>query len=240
MQLLGEARLAGVLASYVGATKQTDDMVDMGEVTGWLHDVPWGDAATWMTAVVTGAALWFARTAVKRSGELLEVEQKRDEKRDEWDREQRHAAERAEQADFVAAWHDRAEVPTRMQAIYLPSYGARIINHSPLPIWDVTVEFIGPDGAVRGAKIIPVVPPGQHFEPWPDELRRQEPASDGGDPVIVEALNEFTVTLAFRDVAGRRWRRDEYGYLTFQGRVSFTKLDATLRRNITTHSAGLE
>lgn len=149
----------------------------------------WGDLATWVTAIVTLGALVAAIAAVRRSGKLLQIEQDRDQARDKRDAELREAAERAEQADLVAAWPEDVED--------FGPLSVRLTNGSSLPVYDVELEFVGPSG-VETEKA-GLLPPGTQLHDWPQGMHDGE-----------GTLADFRVALRFRDTAGRVWRRNEY------------------------------
>ncbi|GAA1451730.1 hypothetical protein GCM10009641_86610 [Mycobacterium cookii] len=155
----------------------------------------WGDLATWVTATVTLGALVAAIVAVRRSGELLQIEQERDKARDKRDADLREAAERAEQADLVAAWPYDVEDfgPLSVQ-----------LTGSSLPVYDVELEFVGPSGVET--EELGLLPPGTQLHDWPQWMHDGE-----------GTLADFRVALSFRDTAGRVWRRNEYGVLRWTG-----------------------
>jgi hypothetical protein len=64
----------------------------------------WGDVPSWIEAIATVLAFFAAGWAVVRTGELLRIEQGRDVDRARETADLRERAERAEQADLVAAW----------------------------------------------------------------------------------------------------------------------------------------
>lgn len=164
----------------------------------------WGDVPTWVNAGVTFIALCAAVVAVRRSGALLRVEQGRDHQRDEREAEQRNAAERAEQADRVAAWLVRD--PSRPSASLADPnpVTANVMNESHLPVYDVELEF---DGAFGFAKAnLGTLPPGSAVLDPPQEVRRDDGTT----------TDELSLTVTFRDSAGRVWHRDEEGRLRLE------------------------
>jgi hypothetical protein len=175
----------------------------------WLSWVDWGDAPSWVAAGATVAALLWARQAVRKSGALLTVEQERDRKRDEADEERRRADARAEQADLVAAWLVRD--PSRPGASLADPnpVTVNVENGSRLPVYDVQLEFFGPPGFARAP--LGTLPPGSAVVEPPQEVRREDGVT----------TDELSLTLSFRDTAGRTWRRDGHGQLHQTGVVVF-------------------
>lgn len=171
--------------------------------------VEWGDVPTWVNAAVTGAALWAAYRAVKASGQMLKIEQKRDAKRDAEDRDRRQQAEAAEQADKVAAWPE--ERPDEFGKFAEPTeWGTRLVNGSALPVYNVESRQHAPDGKVLWSTadhvLAPTDPEGK-FHSWPGRVREV----DGVDGPVPPEL--CTVSISFRDSGGRRWKRDLDGRL---------------------------
>lgn len=160
--------------------------------------------AEWATAVVAAGALAAAVVAARVSWRVLQIELDRDSER-------REVAERAAQADSVAAWattvdHEFAELTVPR------SLGAVVRNASSLPVYNLVVTFIGPDGTDRARITVPVFPPGEDQFHCPIEPRRPE-RQDDEVPVYAESFSEFAVALTFRDTAGRTWVRDQHGQL---------------------------
>lgn len=174
--------------------------------------VDWGDVPTWISALATIAAFLAALLAVRASWNVLTLERAREDRAEAQELERQRAAERAEQADHIAAWSYWAEP----QMLRRTGWGALVVNESGLPIYDVTAAFFGPDGSHRGDGSQSVVPPGQNFIPWPGGLTRE-----GGDGASREQGSDFRVAVAFRDAAGRTWHRDQNGVLTKTGVVVF-------------------
>ena len=160
---------------------------------GHMVDAQPGSLAAWLVAVAATAALLAASYAAIQARRTFGLELARD-------REQRARADRAEQADLVAAWADGD--PTHSSAPV-----ARIVNGSALPVYDVEVEFIC--GQHRGSELVGLVPPGERVVAWPQTLR--DPVER--DLVGTERVPPFRVGLKFRDTAGRTWCRDENGVL---------------------------
>ena len=177
----------------------------------------WGDVPTWCLAGLTLVAVLAAIYAGKKAADLLGVERDRDEFQNEERREEAERRARAEQADLVAAWHDRSDDEYLRRKGIGPSdpasWGCFVLNKSPLPVYDVRLRCIANrDDSVRDSVTLPLLPHGREFIPWTIEFRRHEAGSPAD--VFTEGLNQFKVELAFRDAAGRRWKRDTSGILT--------------------------
>jgi hypothetical protein len=178
----------------------------------------WGDVPTWVNAGVTLLALGAAALAVRHARreadaatEALKIEQERDRLREAEAAERRKDAERAEQADLVAAWLVRD--PSRLTASLADPnpVTANVENGSRLPVYDVELEFFGPPGF---AKVnLGTLPHGKAVIDPPPEVRRE-------DGTTTDDLN---LTLTFRDTAGRVWYRDEHGMLDQTGRKVFAR-----------------
>lgn len=95
-----------------------------------LGKVEWGDAPSWITALVAFAALAAAWWAGGTAAELLRVERSREDRTERQDLERQASGERAEQANWVAAWNDRGNFV--------------VLNGSKLPIWDVSLMALHP------------------------------------------------------------------------------------------------
>jgi hypothetical protein len=143
---------------------------------------------------------------VVKSGELLKVERDRDEKRDTADDERRRADEQAKQADAIAAW----PISRVFSGAEWATHAARVQNNSTLPVWDVVVDFCGPDGEERASVTQPVVPPPGLDIPWPRDLRKTLGTDENG-AILTEAASDFSVALTFRDAASIVWQRDRFG-----------------------------
>jgi hypothetical protein len=184
-----------------------------------LTTVSWGDAPTWLTAVVSLAALAAAWRAGHIAAKLLRVETDRENRAERIDGERRDAVERAEQADLVAAWNDRGTFV--------------VLNGSKLPIWEVELVARHPDSADIAETNLPLVPPnGETRHPF-------VPGEDPwGDPIPVDDILDdidalrMQVEIRFRDAAGRIWRRDRHGALSLVGR------SATVQATVANGRAG--
>jgi hypothetical protein len=183
-----------------------------------LSRVSWGDAPTWITAVVALAALIAAWRAGNIAGKLLRVETDREDRAERLDGERRAAAERAEQADLVAAWNDRGNFV--------------ILNGSRLPIWEVELVARHPDRAETVEAHLALVPPnGQRRRPFVND------ENVWGGPIPVEDILDemdalrMQVEIRFRDATGRIWTRDPHGSLRLVGR------SATVQAKVATASA---
>ena len=135
---------------------------------------------------------------------MWRLEHKRETKRGERDAKRGQREARAEQADHVAAWHERGN---ERGADALPVWGAQVRNGSKLPVYDLTVEYIDAEGTVRESLVLPILPPGEDF------IR---PPVDPDGPTTTTLW--FRVAIEFRDTADRIWRRDQWGRLDQVGR----------------------
>jgi hypothetical protein len=131
--------------------------------------------------------------------------------------ERRDAGERA-QAALVAAW-PISERETFQRAIERGVVGAAIRNASPMPIYNVEIEYAD-DGAgwsaVRRLHIVPPADEPQVFAGFDEETSTGTPApervnKDGSVKLLPSA--EMRVRIRFADALGRRWSRDDHGVL---------------------------
>lgn len=181
--------------------------INSRDLATWVAAADWGDVPTWLNAIVTTGALVAAAIAARAAWAVLGFQRDTESKRGE-------AEERAAQADLVAAWHDTWRVG---RSATLRSRGAVLLNQSPLPVYELTVAFLGPDNIKRASVTLPVVPPGEQKVSWPYELRTPAGQDEHRVPLYVESLSEFSVAIDFRDTAGRLWYRDRDGRLTLTG-----------------------
>ncbi len=182
----------------------------LADVSAWLDGVDLGDLPTWLGAGgaigsmgVTIAALLYAKRAAEATRGMLDVEADRDRKRED-------TGARA-QAEHVSGWYDfHDDHPEMTYGTHDDFWGGFIQNASPLPIYDLKVEFFyrGPDGAVAGPRSFVeagTLPPTSSpaFAQAPLDMLRN-----------VEERDVYVVALTFRDSAGRRWRREHDGVLS--------------------------
>jgi hypothetical protein len=166
----------------------------LGLGTGWFASarapsLRWGDVPTWIAVIAAGLALYFATAAARSVHALLRVEQARETRRE--------IADQAFQARHIGAWH---------QASY---FAATLRNGSTLPVYDVTVEFLGPGGALWEKGLLDVLPPGEQILPWTGDA---SPSDDvAGDSR--HGPRDCRLAVNFTDTAGNRWRRSERGEL---------------------------
>jgi hypothetical protein len=173
------------------------DSADLGDVPTWI-----GAVAAIVTVMVTIFALIFAKRAAEATRAMLDVESARDREREQ--------AEARGQAELISAWYGFFDdYPGAAMSTYNDYWGAYIRNASPLPIYDLEIEFFykGSDGNVTGPRstlnagmVPPTDSPG--FAPAPLEMLRN-----------VENRDPYVVAITFRDSAGRRSRRDHDGVL---------------------------
>lgn len=157
-----------------------------------------GNAAEWSNAGVTAVALFAAGWAALSTHRTLQIERRRDRRRD--------MADEASQASLVAAWG----VPVQRAS---PPWKFTVANNSPVPVYDVTVTFKSanrPDE--EPTHYVGVLPPGDRDVPFPEvwvkyETRPGVKYVEGWVPGNVE------VSVMFTDSTGMVWQRDERGQL---------------------------
>src|SRR3954469_16405129 len=169
---------------------------------------------TWAFVFVAVCALVVAFLAVRQTSRALAtvVEAATDA-----ENARRDAAERA-QAQLVAAW-PLSETAAFQRAIARGVVGAAVRNSSPMPIYDVEIEYADEGAgwsAVRRLHIIapsdePHVVAGFDEEdnsgtPAPDRINK-----DGSVKLVPSA--EMRVRIRFADTYGQRWSRDDNGIL---------------------------
>lgn len=172
----------------------------------------WGDIPGWIEALSTLAAVIAALWAGRAVYRQLRIEQGREADRLE-------SARRAFQADDIAGWAvDDASLRRRVKFGNVDSSiqsGAKVVNGSRLPVYEVEVLFIGLPGNNTIDRIKQtVLPPGQKTYREPEIVRAAT-----SDPLKTPkpASERFAVGLRFVDSAGDRWLRDQDGRLKFQG-----------------------
>jgi hypothetical protein len=167
------------------------DVHDAGDFPDWLLDGDGGDSfPAWIAALATVGAFIAAFVAVRHSWALLRLERTRR-------AEAEQAAERAVQADGIAAW-------------MTPSGETHVRNSSDLPVYDVAVAWV--DGADQR---------GIELGTWPPDHEQtvQFPFTAGvrngltGEIGHYEDPRRYRVLVRFRDTAGRTWQRDQFGVL---------------------------
>jgi len=170
-----------------------------------LSTVSWGDGPTWIAVGVSLAALAAAWRAGHIAAQLLRAETHREDRAERLDDERAPGAERAVQADLVAAWNDRGTFV--------------VLNGSKLPIWDVELRARHPETADTAETRLTVVPPNretrQPFVPAEDPSGAPIPVDDVLDDMDALLMQ---VEIRFRDAAGRIWSRDSHGTLNLVGR----------------------
>jgi len=181
---------------------------------GKVLDVELGDLSSWVTALVTAAALGAAIYAGRHAAKLLRIETERDRERED--------NERRGQASLVAAWRGVVPLFPNVPANNDGTYGPVVRNGSELPIYQVQVEIL-PIGQTTGTHvfIFEVLPPGQWFVHTRDGgIYTTRPVTL--DPELKKDP-EYQVAVSFRDAAGATWRRDQYGILQHTGTTVFLK-----------------
>ncbi|MFI6332929.1 hypothetical protein ACIBBG_32060 [Micromonospora chersina] len=170
----------------------------------WLVSLEPGDAATWIGALANIATVILAAVASAVGFRVYKIESGRD-ARAEQDRRERAEDERRSQATRVSAWYGFGD-----SGLGGPAFGGRVLNASELPIYDVIVSFFKGDFAIPSAPwrmvTLRVVPP-THREVFVD------PQQEDRTRFANSVLKHLDVEVAFRDAAGRYWRRDRHGFL---------------------------
>lgn len=204
----------------------------------------WGSYPEWISAITAIGALIFAATAWIRAKKMLQLEQRRDGKALDREREC--------QARCIAAWvvgvrwlpevkeqvmeNDRKY---RDDEEAEPSgVGVMIANSSDAPVYDVRVEFGNPmDTDVAAVRAeVPTLPPGQWIKVLREHARQRilTGAADELDALdhqrswvflqgeqsfesttpLADARKYGVVGIEFTDSRENRWRRDVRGRLT--------------------------
>ncbi|MGC4886686.1 hypothetical protein [Micromonospora sp. DT227] len=184
----------------------------------WMTRAELGDLATWIGSLANIATLGLALLAGVVSFRVYKIESGRDQRAED-ERRERAEDDRRGQADLVSVWYGRSsgKMVTQWAAIgggerIFLRWAAHILNGSNLPIYDVTVFFSlldSDDQTVRTwiAESIRVVPPREQprIVVLPSSFSEVLPDEDLRDRIAV--------AVEFRDTAGRRWIRDNMGYL---------------------------
>ncbi|MFC0504197.1 hypothetical protein [Micromonospora costi] len=186
----------------------------------WLSDVELGDVATWVGALANVATLALATVAAVVGFRVYKIESGRD-RRAEDERRERALDARRSQAQLVSIWYNG---PRHAPGV------AYVLNASNLPAYELflhftvepPVEFLGvfedatedwPWNYLFGFEDIKVLPP--HIGPQAVPLTESLVAAIQACDLPFEGIYEgIRVTMAFRDAAGRMWRREENGVLT--------------------------
>lgn len=193
------------------------DRVGVDLLSAQSAALDWGDVPTWVTAGTALVALAAAIIAARASWAVLKLERVREDRavRAEQARQDREAREA--QADRVAAWY-RCFYPE--DPLLRPGksghWGAHIRNGSALPVYDLRVDFVGPDGTTRAhGDPIAVVPPGDvHSHPEGRQALLAHEHDEAGVLTWLETGDQIRLRIKFRDAAGRHWSRDESGVLS--------------------------
>ncbi|MEU9861314.1 hypothetical protein AB0D99_10580 [Streptomyces sp. NPDC047971] len=184
-----------------------------------MSDIDWGDAPTWIAALFAGGAAWFAgrtlgsqrkqikeqREFIREQSENLQLE--RNELRAQADDRKRQQAASVEMTPRLEQTRPTADSP------WNGTWIVKVVNMSPEPVHEVSVQFEDPDLVVR-------------FYTDPD-FRRGTPAvppvevvrGDGGSiwfqssSTLASDMEARLPILFFTDNAGVRWRRDVHGDL---------------------------
>jgi hypothetical protein len=130
----------------------------------------------------------------------------------------RREAEERLQAQLVAAW-PLSERETFQKAIARGVVGAAVRNSSPMPIYNVEIEYADEGAGWTAVRRLHIIPPADEphvvagFDeeddsgtPAPDRINK-----DGSVKLVPSA--EMRVRIRFADTYGRRWSRDDNGVL---------------------------
>lgn len=191
--------------------------------------INWGDAPTWFAGVVAVVALYYASKAASHAIGILRLEQARENRALQAQDERQAAAERAEQADRVAAWNNG---------------DFTVINGSNLPIWDVELTAHDPEVPMQTVREnVRLIPPGHHQYAFPNYEPGVVGMDERGLPVHDDSWTQLQVDIRFRDAAGRIWMRDRYGTLHLVGRAAFVTpggITGTASLNLNARMAGAD
>lgn len=204
---------AGLLISVVS-------VVGIALAAGYLVGAEPGSFADWIAAVSTLAAFAaavvaanFAADASSAAREALQVEQDRDDHRDE--------LELRTQAELVAAWADYVPVQQiggTLHLIHQAGHRVLVRNASALPITQVMLTFtfhgawMTSDGfeireEAMGVQIQSLIPPDKHDIPFTDQvLTRFNELRGAISPEHLEQV-QVRVGIEFTDAGSRRWSR---------------------------------
>jgi hypothetical protein len=178
----------------------------------------WGDVATWALVAVAvvalvvalAAARWAYRAFIVASGAADAAMKAR-----------RETSDRA-QAERVAAW-PLSERETFQKAIVRGVVGAAVRNASPMPIYNVEIEYRDDGAGWTATRQVQMVIPADEphvFAGFDAEASSGTPApdrinADGSVKLVPSA--EMRVVIRFADAFGRRWSRDDNGVLVAVG-----------------------
>ena len=172
--------------------------------------VDWGDVPTWIVALTTLGVLIAAgvllRGEVGRDHRVLAADAERRDKEAAAEEERREREASSHQADHVAAWCGQADNQTRDHKLF---FG----NGSALPVYDVVVTWVLPDGATLPQEPYALMGPGRTVDAIPSDVleARTERFPDLNS---WEFAGKLKVGIRFRDTAGRVWERDAKGVLS--------------------------
>jgi maltose-binding protein MalE len=156
-------------------------------------------AASWVSAIATLIALFFALLAAIGARRAYRIEIARD-RVNEAERQRQHEFIRRAQAGLVSAWWGRrSDAPG--------DWGALVRNASETPIYLVNLAVVNVHDADVNERIqLPLLPPSQEPTFHPIKL------SDGREMTPTSAV-DYRVELSFTDSTGNRWMRDQHGRL---------------------------
>jgi hypothetical protein len=193
----------------------------------------WGDVPTWALFVGAVATVFFAGRAFNAQSKQLKDQQEINkalaevlplqarELRESIDERKRVSEDqRRAQANKVAAWFDFKSTSMGDGPPLMAGWGAKILNGSDLPIFDVTTTFYFVSDPGNGQPWTPIergrsmdrilaLPPGEEqFVPIPEVIRNM---------IKTIGPDVYVVGIEFTDAAGYRWERDARGALKDNG-----------------------
>src|SRR3954469_2417968 len=129
----------------------------------------------------------------------------------------RKAGERA-QAEKIAAW-PLSERETFQKAIARGVVGAAVRNSSPMPVYNVEIQYADEGAGWSAVRRLHIIPPGdepQVVAGFDEEANTGTPAperinKDGSVKLVPSA--EMRVQIRCVDTYGQRWSRDDNGIL---------------------------
>jgi arabinogalactan oligomer / maltooligosaccharide transport system substrate-binding protein len=155
--------------------------------------------ASWVSAVATVFALFFAFLAAIGARRAYRIEIARD-RVNEAERKRQHEFIRRAQAALVSAWWGRRSDATG-------DWGAFVRNASETPIYQANLAVVNVHDADVNERVqLPLLPPSHHPTFYPIELR-------GGRELTPTSAVDYRVELTFTDSTGNRWMRDQHGQL---------------------------
>ncbi|MET8909504.1 hypothetical protein [Micromonospora sp. NPDC004551] len=179
----------------------------------WLTRAELGDVATWIGSTANVATCGLALAAAVVGFRVYKIESGRDQRAED-ERRERAADARRSQAELVSVWWGQATKTVysdwggKLGPREVNVWAAHVLNASNLPVYQVVVAFQTRWTRRSSLEHLRVVPP--HQAPLTIELPE---AMKSWPEVSSGASDNINVKLSFRDSAGRRWVREEDGFL---------------------------